>query len=256
MNRSRRRPTEARRAALALYSGSPLAVRVHVHVRWWSAPFTQVAAALPASGRILEIGCGHGLFAAYAALSEPGRTLVGVDIDAHKIQHARAAASRASTAWGAGTRGAGHLGSDEHLTFAVAESGAVPPGPWDAVAVVDMLYLLPAIEQRRLLTEAVAELAPGGRLVVKEMGTHPRWKCRWNTWQETLAVRVLGITKGSSFDFVSPVVMAGWLHDLGLTTTTRRLDRGRLHPHHLLVGERVARDARQSGSGDGVLSPT
>jgi hypothetical protein len=31
-------------------------------------------------------------------------------------------------------------------------------------------------------------------------------------------------------------VMEGWLHDLGLATTTRRLDAGRLHPHHLLVG--------------------
>jgi len=87
-------------------------------------------------------------------------------------------------------------------------------------------------------------------LVVKEMGTGPRWKYRWNTWQETLSVRVLGITAGSSFDFVAPAVMAGWLHDLGLTTTTQRLDRGRLHPHHLLVGKRVPRDADQRGSDD------
>ena len=131
-----------------------------------------------------------------------------------------------------------------------------PPGPWDAVAIVDMLYLLPAIEQRRLLAEAVAELAPSGLLVVKEMGTGPRWKYRWNTWQETLAVRVLRITEGSSFDFVAPAVMAGWLHDLGLTTTTRRLDRGRLHPHHLLVGKRVARDADSNGSGGRALTST
>lgn len=250
MNRARRRPTEAGRAALALYAGSPLTVRAHVHVRWWSAPFAQVAAALPPSGRILEIGCGHGLFAAYAALSEPGRTLVGVDIDADKITQAQAAASRASAGWPAEAHGAGQSRSGPRLTFEVAESGAVPPGPWDAVAIVDMLYLLPAIEQRRLLAEAVAELAPGGLLVVKEMGTGPRWKYRWNTWQETLSVRVLGITAGSSFDFVAPAVMAGWLHDLGLTTTTQRLDRGRLHPHHLLVGKRVPRDADQRGSDD------
>ena len=119
-----------------------------------------------------------------------------------------------------------------------------------------MLYLLPAIEQRRLLAEAAAELAPGGLLVVKEMGTGPRWKYRWNTWQETLAVRVLRITEGSSFDFVAPAVMAGWLHDLGLTTTTRRLDRGRLHPHHLLVGKRVARDADSNGSGGRAQTST
>jgi len=55
---------------------------------------------------------------------------------------------------------------------------------------------------------------------------------------------------------VAPAVMAGWLHDLGLTTTTRRLDRGRLHPHHLLVGKRVARDADSNGSGGRALTST
>ncbi|MHB8275635.1 MAG: class I SAM-dependent methyltransferase, partial [Dermatophilaceae bacterium] len=174
---------------------------------------------------------------AYAALSEPGRTVVGVDIDADKIGHARAAARRSAGSY-SGVRVAGQRGADGPMSFAVAESGAVPPGPWDAIAVVDMLYLLPAVEQRRLLTKAVAELAPGGTLVVKEMGTRPRWKVRWNTWQETLSVRVLRITEGSSFDFVEPATMARWLQELGMTTTTRRLDRGRLHPHHILVGKR------------------
>ncbi|QTE30273.1 class I SAM-dependent methyltransferase [Pengzhenrongella sicca] len=217
---SRRRPVSAGREALALYAREPLGVRVHVHGRWWSAPFAPAAAALPPTGRILEIGCGHGLFAAYCALSEPGRTVVGVDIDAAKIRHAQAAAI------------------EGRLSFAVGASGEVPAGPWDAVAIVDMLYLLPASEQRRLLAAAARTLAPGGILVIKEMGTRPRWKVRWNTWQETVSVRVLRITAGSSLEFVPPAVMAGWLGELGLTTTARRLDRGRMHPHHLLVARR------------------
>jgi SAM-dependent methyltransferase len=245
---TRRRPTGPGAAALDLYSAEPLAVRAHVHVRWWSAPFEPVAAALPPSGRMLEIGCGHGLFAAYAALSAPGRSVVGVDIDAEKIRHAQAAARRAATraSWRADAppaavaTGGDGSGAAPDLSFAVAESGAVPAGPWDAVAFVDMLYLLPASEQRRLLTEAVAQLAAGGTLVVKEMGAEPRWKVRWNTLQETLSVRVLRITAGSSFDFVPPAEMAGWLEGLGLSTTLRRLDRRRLHPHHLLVARRPA----------------
>jgi len=184
------------------------------------------AAVLPAQGRVLEIGCGHGLFAAYAALASPGRTVVGVDIDADKISVAREAARRA-----AGRSGA-------RLEFDLAESGAVPPGPWDAVAIIDMLYLLPASYQRALLEQAIAELSPGGVLVVKEMGVRPRWKVRLNTWQETLSVRVLHLTAGSAFDFVDPVTMAGWMEAGGLSTARERLDRRRLHPHHLLVGTR------------------
>lgn len=220
--RWRRRPDRAGREALALYSAAPVGARAHVHVRWWTAPFPAVVSALPESGRILEIGCGHGLFSAYAALRSPTRSVVGVDIDEAKIALAQAAGRRS--------------GAD--LTFAVGESGAVPRGPWDAVVFVDVLYLLPAAEQRRLLTRATEQLAPGGVLLVKEMGTRPRWKARWNAWQETLSVKVLRITAGSSFDFVDPTVTAGWLHDLGLVTTARRLDGHRLHPHHLLTARR------------------
>lgn len=216
-----RRPDAAGRAALALYRTAPPAVRAHVAIRWWSAPFPAIARALPASGRIVEIGCGHGLFSAYAALDAPGRELTGVDIDQQKIRHAQAAGSRT-----------------ERLSFAHAPSGAVPEGPWDAAVFVDVLYLLPAAEQRRLLVETVGRLAPGGTLVVKEMGTEPAWKVRWNTVQETLSVKVLRITEGSSFDFVPPATMASWLEELGLEVELRRLDRHRVHAHHLLVARR------------------
>lgn len=220
--RSRRRPDRAGRAALGLYSSAPLSARAHVHVRWWTAPFPAVASALPDEGRILEIGSGHGLFSTYAALRSPTRAVLGVDIDAAKVALAQAAARECPA----------------DVAFAVGESGAVPAGPWDAVVFVDVLYLLPAEEQRRLLTRACEQLAPGGALVVKEMGTSPRWKARWNTWQETLSVKVLRITAGSSFDFVDPAVTAGWLHDLGFVTTAQRLDGHRLHPHHLLTARR------------------
>jgi len=215
-----RRPDRAGRTALALYRRAPLADRVHVHVRWWSAPFRRLVRTLPAAGRVLEIGCGHGLFAAYAALDAPARSVVGVDIDADKV-----AVGAAATA------------GLPNVRLSASPDGDVPAGPWDAVVVVDVLYLLPADQQRRVLTAAAAALAPGGRLVVKEMAATPRWKARWNAFQETLSVRVLRITAGSSaFTFLDPAETAATLRAAGLAVTAARLDRGRLHPHHVLVG--------------------
>lgn len=220
-------------AALHAYRGLGLATRLHARVRWLSAPFAAVEAQVPSAGRILEIGCGHGLFCTYLALTGRDRTVVGVDIDRAKIGQAQRV---------------GEQFAGGRLRFSTATSGAVEPGPWDAIVVIDMLYLLPADEQRALLLSAAAELAPGGVLLIKEMGTAPAWKVRWNTVQETLAVSVLRITERTEradgpaeaprFAFVPPDVMAGWLREAGLSTTGRRVDRHLPHPHHLLTAHR------------------
>src|SRR5204862_3342349 len=44
---------------------------------------------LPDEGRILDIGCGFGLFAAYFGQTQPARRIVGVDPDARRIEMAK-----------------------------------------------------------------------------------------------------------------------------------------------------------------------
>ena len=221
-----RRPDAAARDALRAYRKAPLGDRLHVLVRWLSCPFPPVVDELPTAGRILEVGCGHGLFSGYLARRFPRVEVLGVDIDAAKIAVATAAEPL----------------DGDRLRFAVGSSGSVPDGPWDAVVLVDVLYLLDEAGQRALLKSCAAVLAPGGVLVVKDMATRPRWKARWNAVQEALSVRVLKITAGSpELVFVDPEERARWLVGVGLQDVrARRLDRGRVHPHHLLVA-RAAR---------------
>jgi 2-polyprenyl-3-methyl-5-hydroxy-6-metoxy-1,4-benzoquinol methylase len=215
-------PDAAARAALRAYRAAPPGDRLHVLVRWLSCPFPPIVEVLPSAGRVLEVGCGHGLFSGYLARRSPGLQVLGVDIDADKIAVAAASEPLASG----------------RLDFAVGDSGSVPDGPWDAVVLVDVLYLLDEAAQRALLESCAASLAPGGVLVVKDMATRPRWKARWNALQEALSVRVLKITAGSpEFVFTEPDERARWLVAAGLRDVrARRLDRGRVHPHHLLVG--------------------
>ena len=209
---------------LARYAGESRGTRLHTRIRWRSCPFEAVADEVPEAGRVLEIGCGHGLFSSYLALQSPERLVHGVDLDAAKIKRARIAAERATA------RGAS-------LSFDVAPSGAVPAGPWSAITIVDVLYLLDPTDQRRLIAECAAQLAPGGVLVLKEMSFEPRWKLRWNTFQETLAVRVLGITEGRAMSFLGVQELAAAVRDAGLELSeSRPVHRGRPHPHHLVIG--------------------
>ncbi len=217
--------TSTSREVLSLYVDAPLAVRAHVRLRWWTCPLRAVAAQLPPGGRVLEVGCGHGVFSLLAAVADSDRRVVGVDVDERKVPHARAAADRARL------RGAA-------VEITVAPPGALPAGPWDAIVVVDVAYLLDAAVQRRLLGECAARLAPGGVLAVKEMALAPRWKFQWNRVQETLAVRVLGITVGEGMTFVDPAEMGRWLVDEGLDVRHLPLHKGYPHPHHLLVARR------------------
>ena len=216
--------SELGRATLARYEGEPLRARLHTRIRWRSCPFEAVAEAVPPTGRILEVGCGHGLFATYLALGSAARTVLGTDVDGDKIQ----AAQRASA-------------GIDNLEFRPDEPGAFPAGPWDAICIVDVLYLIDRPGERALLATAAEQLAPGGVLVVKEMGTSPRWKFRWMALQERVSVQVLRITAGHDLTFVPPDELAGWMTAAGLVVVIDRpLHRGHLHPHHLVVARKPA----------------
>ena len=209
-----------RRRVVGLYSGAPLTDRVHVAVRWATCPFPAVAAQLPGTGRILEVGCGHGVLSLYLALTSADRQVVGVDVDEDKLAVARTAAGAEGLA----------------ATFDVVAGAELPAGPWAGIAIVDVLYLLSADDQRSLLRSCAGLLAPGGVLAVKEMALVPRWKATWNRVQETASVKVLGITEGSELTFLAPADMAGAMAEGGLTVRDRPIHRGYPHPHHLLVG--------------------
>jgi 2-polyprenyl-3-methyl-5-hydroxy-6-metoxy-1,4-benzoquinol methylase len=214
----------AGRAALSAYAGAPRGDRLHVRIRWHSCPFPELERHVPPHGRILDVGCGHGLFPLYLGLAAAGREVTGTDVDADKLTVARAAAtSIAATA-----------------RFEPTTPGVVPTGPWDAITVVDVLYLLGHDAALDLVRTAADALAPGGTLLVKEISLTPRWKHAVATAQELLATRVLRITEGTDVAFLPPHDIAAAMEGAGLQVEQRPLHRGRLHPHHLLVGRSSA----------------
>lgn len=223
----------AARRTLAIWRGAPLSTRLHCHVRWWTAPFVALEPSVPADGSILEVGCGHGLFSTYLALTSTQREVHGVDIDGDKVELAGAAIARLAP-------------GEADIAFEHSPTGAVPRrvGGWDAIVVVDVLYLLSPDARRALIARCVDALAFDGVLVVKEVDTAPWFKAKVAQFQEFLATKVLRITATNhDLHFHSAADVRAELEAAGLTTTSARLDRGYFHPHCVVVGTKAIRTA-------------
>jgi len=208
---------------LRLYASSGAAVRGHTRIRAWTAPLADLAARTPETGRLLEVGCGHGLFANACAVGHPGLEVLGIDPAPAKI-----AAAEASV----GARG--------NVRFRCQRLEELPERGFDAVAVVDVLYLVPRREWTAFLGRCRDVLRPGGRLLLKDVETRPRWKFYRCVAQETLSVKLLGITLGSGFAFAGREEMVALLSELGFGDVRAvDLGRGYLTPHVLYEAARA-----------------
>lgn len=134
-------------------------------------------------GRILDVGCGFGLFAAYFGQTQPRRRIVGVDPSVRRIALAREVARS--------------LELREH-TFVVGDvRDALIEGPFDAIYVLDVMHHLPRDDQKRVLERLRSLLVPGGLLLVKDITTEPRFGLYFTEaldrlmvgWNEPLAYR-------------------------------------------------------------------
>ncbi len=207
-----------------LYAGLPLGARLYARARYATAPLERVAALVPQGlSSVVELGCSAGVFANVLKTRRPGLDVVGVDADEKKV----AAAART-------------VGGREGITFVCEDARvyAADRGPFYAVVVVDMLYLLPPDSQDELIRVAAGRLRPGGYLIIKEMTDRPVWKRRWCYFQEWLAVRVFRFTKGPGIYLRAGDDYRRAMEGAALTVETFDLSRGYPHPHFALRGRK------------------
>jgi 2-polyprenyl-3-methyl-5-hydroxy-6-metoxy-1,4-benzoquinol methylase len=172
--------------ALARYRNAPIGARLFVHGRAFLSDLAVVERYVPKQGFIVDLGCGHGLFACVMRESSPTRRVLGIDLDPRKIEVARGAIQ--DTQW---------------LRFEVGDIVADAPPKCDGVTVVDVLYLLPFEQQEQVLRNAASALGEGGSLVVKaqERKRDPRYAL---TYAQEMVTVSLGFTRGGHERFYFP----------------------------------------------------
>jgi 2-polyprenyl-3-methyl-5-hydroxy-6-metoxy-1,4-benzoquinol methylase len=122
---------------------------------------------LPKAGRILDVGCGFGLFGLTFARRQPTRELRGYDLNAGRVALANDAAKK--------------LGMS-NATFAVGDARSISLSEqYDAAYMMDIVHHIPPGTVPGLLTSLYQHITPGGVLLIKDVNHFPFWK-RWFTW--------------------------------------------------------------------------
>lgn len=169
------------------YADAPATTRSFLWLRSLLTPYGSIAAAFPEQGRILDLGCGHGLLALALSRDYPRREVIGIDHDPERILAARAEALRLGRQ--SGTRF--EVGDLRESLASFATSSLA------GVAMIDMLHYFEPRIQEALVHEAARVLVPGGILAVREIDRDARIRGLINRLYERLATGI-GFTRLAS----------------------------------------------------------
>ncbi len=157
---------------LRLYSEQSFLIKMFVRLRHLLSPLEVLESWVPNEGSMLDLGCGHGLFTNYMALRASSRNIVGVDPSLAKIEVAKRTESRVP-----------------NVHYILGDiNDALKYGAFDAITIVDVLYLLPEVMQKETLRVCYQLLKDAGILILKTQDTKPLWRFVWTYIQEKVMV--------------------------------------------------------------------
>lgn len=185
----------------ARYAGARHADRYYVAGKLAFDPVFGLVAGLSGSfGRVLDVGCGRGQLGLF--LHELGRAaeVTGLDSDARKIDVARSAFPEAQ--------------------FVVGDAAQLELPAADTILLVDVLHYLPLAEQDALLAAVTRAVAPGGRVLVRELDADPSARSAITRFFEWCA-RKTGLNRGRATHYRPASDLTRTLESAGLACSVQ-----------------------------------
>lgn len=171
---------------VSLFDEAPLSTRGFLWLRSMLTPYARMASALPATGRVLDLGSGHGLLAFALSAGSSQREVVGVDHDPKRVRLAEAAALMLPVA----------LQPKFEVGDLKTKLESFQSASLAGIAMIDMLHYFDASTQQLLVSEAARVLSPGGILVAREIDSDARINGAVNRLYEHVATAV-GFTRST-----------------------------------------------------------
>ena len=173
---------------------------------------------IPESGRVLDVGCGAGLLLGLIGSLRPSVDGVGFDADLSSIAAAKSMA--------AANFPEGRIRFERR---AVEEQW--PDGPFDVVALIDVLHHLPRSRQRAAIDKAFARVTPGGLLIYKDMANRPFLHAWWNRLHDLVLAR-----QWIHYRRITEVV--SWLREANSEILARSTTHIGPYAHEMIVAKR------------------
>lgn len=128
--------------------------RLYLFLKCKILPIRRIERVVPKEGRILDLGCGKGIFTSYLAITSHKRDVLGVDLCSRKTKEAEET-----------------FGSISNLRFVIEDASSILANEENLSAIIisDFLHHLDFSSQEGLLKLAYHSLSYKGVLVVKEI---------------------------------------------------------------------------------------
>lgn len=207
------------RDTLRLYSDQGLGIRLFTRLRHLLSPLEILEKRVPKEGNILDLGCGHGLFTNYMALREHSRIVVGIDPSIAKFKVAK--------------KTEGRVPNVHYILGDVFD--AVEHGLFDAITIVDVLYLLTEEKQREILRTCYQLLSNSGVLLLKTQDTKPLWRFILTYIQEMVMVNMKLTYGGKKLYFMPAQKTRQILEEAGFSVECLKLPGNFFYPHIAFV---------------------
>lgn len=186
-------------------------------IRVWDAPLEDMEKLVAKKGVVVDLGCGDGLIANYLALSEPKRTVIGVELNSLRVKQAQKDLRNTTI----------FQGDILKANFPQA----------DTILLVHVLHHLRSFGQQvQLINKCRSKLKRGGNLVIVEIKERPFFKFLL-TWLIDVTVFPM-LFENKLFDFQifyrREKEWKKFLKDAGFLVETQVANKGKPFSHLIL----------------------
>jgi len=201
--------------ASQLYTQGSLSSRVFQQLRALICPFDLLLSHVPAGSRVLDIGCGSGLFLGILAAIDSSASGIGCDANGRSIALANAMTER----WG----------FDSRLRFVCLNlRNRLPMDVFDVVVAIDVLHHLSPSIREATVKEAAGRIRPGGVFIYKDMRAVPFWRATANRVHDL-------VVRGELIRHVALVEVERWFKQLGFSAQYREAVPRLWYAHELVA---------------------